>query len=206
LQSIAIVFNPSQAVHLKDPAKARDNRDRTIHKAREEYAATLTAIATLEQDLLGRESSRHKSIASCINRVVPADRQFTTVDIMAALEALDPRRVWRKRSVDSHISRLRDRGIVRRLSRAKGMNEPAVYIRVGVTAPSLPFEGMTLPEVIAEVLRGRSMALTEIAVAMLEAGYQTNMTPKSLRDAVGVSMRKNGKLFRQVGTRWGLLE
>jgi len=93
---------------------AREKRDKAIASVRDEYAATLVRIAALEQDLLGREPSTHKTIAGCINRVLPSDRPFTTVDVMTALEALDPGRVWRKRSVDSHISRLRERGVMRR--------------------------------------------------------------------------------------------
>jgi hypothetical protein len=104
---------------------ARDRRDRIISKARDEYAESLTRISALEQDLLGRDPSTHRTIASCINRVLPSDRPFTTVDILAGLEALDPGRVWLKRSVDSHICRLRDRGIVKRLRKAKG-TEPAL--------------------------------------------------------------------------------
>jgi hypothetical protein len=85
--------------------RAREKRDKAIGQARSEYADTLRKIAELEQDLLGREPSSHKTIASCIDSVIPTDRVFTTVDVMASLEALDPGRVWRKRSVDSHIAR-----------------------------------------------------------------------------------------------------
>jgi len=110
---------------------AREKRDKAIQQARDDYAATLTRIAELEQDLLGRDSPQHKTIAACIDSVIPTDRPFTTVDIMAALEALDPRRNWRKRSLDSHIARLRERGLVRRVKRSQN-RQPAVYARVGV--------------------------------------------------------------------------
>jgi DNA-binding transcriptional ArsR family regulator len=180
---------------------AREKRDKAIDVARNEYAATLVRISALEQDLLGRESSTHQTIASCINRVLPTDREFTTIDVMTALEALDPRRPWRKRSVDSHISRLRERGLVRRLRKSKGL-EPAVYARVGVQVAPMPFGDKTLPEVIGEVLAGRTLTQTELAVAMLDAGYQTTMTPKALRDAVGVVLRRERGQFVQRGGKW----
>jgi hypothetical protein len=129
----------------------------------------------LEQDILGRDLSGHKSIASCINSVLPTDREFTTVDVMSALEAMNSRRVWRKRSVDCHISRLRERGIVRRLSKAKG-DQPAVYVRNGANVPKQPFEDMPMVDVAADVLRGKNLNVTELAVAMVEAGYQTTMS------------------------------
>src|SRR5438105_760429 len=109
--------------------RAREKRDKAIALARSEYAATLVQIATLEQDLLGKVSTRYKRISACIESVIPRDRPFNTTDIMTALEALDPGRVWRKRAVDSHIFRLRERGLVRRMRKAKG-TEPAVYVRV----------------------------------------------------------------------------
>ena len=182
--------------------QARDKRDKAIAQAREDYVATLRRIANLEQDLCGREPSTHKTIASCIDSLIPADRVFTTVDIMTSLEALDPKRDWRKRSIDSHLSRLRGRGIVRRVKKSRN-TQPAVYVRVGVDVKPLPFEDMTLPEVVAEVLRSRQpVRQTDLVVAMLEAGYQTTMSPKALRDAVGRVLRGDEGRFRTRKGEW----
>jgi len=182
--------------------QAREKRDKAIGVARDEYSATLARIAALEQDLLGREPSTHKTISSCIDSVLPDDRCFTTLDIMAALEALDPRRDWRKRSLDCHISRLRDRGLVRRVKKSQN-HQPAIYVRVGVDVEPLPFEDMTLPEVVADVLSSRQpMRQTDLVVAMLEAGYQSTMSAKNLRNAVGVVLHKGKERFRQVDGEW----
>ncbi len=169
-------------------SKAREKRDRAIERAREEYAATLVRIASLEQDLLGKHHSTRQKISACIESVIPTDRTFTTVDIMSALEALDDRRVWRKRSVDNHLSRLRERGLVRRLRKSRN-TEPALYVRVGVDVEQRPFEDMTLPEVVESVLVDGPKSPTEIVVAMLEAGYETTMAGMSLRNAVGRALR-----------------
>ncbi len=182
--------------------QAREKRDKAIAQARDEFAATLRRIAELEQDLLGREPPTHKTIAACIDSIIPTDRVFTTVDIMAALEALDPRRDWRKRSLDSHISRLRDRGIVRRVKKSQN-TQPAIYVRVGVEVEPLPFEDMTLPEVVAQVLEEHQpVRQTDLVVAMLESGYQTSMRPKVLRDAVGRVLRGDKGRFRQRDGKW----
>jgi hypothetical protein len=177
---------------------AKEKRDKIIGQARAEYADTLVKIAELEQDLLGAQPSKHKTIASCINSVLPTDRPFNTLDILAALEALDPGRVWRRRMIDHHIFRLRERGVVRRLRKAKGA-ELAQYVRVGVQVARLPFENMTLPEVMAQVLGDKAMSQTELTMAMLDAGYDTTMTPKALRDAVGVVLRRERKRFSERG-------
>jgi hypothetical protein len=178
-------------------ARARQKRDKLIASARREYAQTLVQIAALEQDLLGKESSRHKRVSASVESVIPSDRTFTTVDVMTALEALDPGRVWRKRSVDNHLSRLRERGLVRRIKKSR-TNEPAVYARVGVQVAPLPFQDLTLGQVIKAVLV-RPMTATELVVAMLEAGYETSMTPNALRNAVGVELRK---AFKRDGAKW----
>jgi len=180
--------------------KARDNRDRIISQARTEYAASLMRIAELEQDLLGRDKPAHKSIASCIERVIPRDRTFTTEDILAGLEALDGRRVWRRRSVDNHISRLRAKNLVRRIQKSHG-HEPAIYVRAGVQVDAIPFENRTLPQAVADVLEASGpLRTTELAVKLLEAGFHTTMSPKALRDAVGVVLRKGA--FRHTAGKW----
>lgn len=185
--------------------KAREKRDRAIGQARKDYSETLVRIAALEQDLLGRDLSSHKQISACIDRVIPTDREFTTVDIMTALEALDSARTWRKRSVDSHISRLRERGLVRRVRKAR-KTEPAIYARAGVKTAPRAFEGQTLKQVIEGTLAGGAMTQTELAVAMLEAGYETTMTPRAFRTAVGVVLRGNAGRFRQESVKWGVAE
>jgi len=184
--------------------QARDKRDKAIGQAREDYAATLRRIAGLEQDLCGREPLTHKTIASCIESVLPSDRVFTTVDIMTSLEALDPKRDWRKRSIDSHLSRLRGRGIVRRVKKSQN-TQPAIYVRVGVDVEPLPFEDMPLAEVVAEVLGGcQPVRQTDLVVAMLEAGYQTTMSPKRLRDAVGRVLRGDRGQFWEEDGEWSI--
>lgn len=59
---------------------ARDRRDKLIAKARTEYEATIAKIASIEQDLLGREPTNPRSIASCVSSVIPADEPFTSGD------------------------------------------------------------------------------------------------------------------------------
>lgn len=182
--------------------QARERRDKSIKLARDEYAATLTRIATLEQDLLGRDKPDHRTISSCIDSVIPKDRTFTTVDLMTSLEALDPRRNWRKRSLDTHISRLREKGIIRRVSKSKN-NSPAIYVRTGTKTDPIPFEGMTLAEVVRKVLAERQpLRGVELSIAILEAGYQTAMTRDHFRTAVSVILRKGG--FANSDGKWSV--
>ncbi len=179
---------------------ARDKRDKAVNQARAEYADTLVKIAALEQDLLGSVPSGHKTIASSINSVLP-DEPFTTLDILARLEALDPGRVWHRRMIDHHIFRLRERGVVRRLQKAKG-HELAVYVRKGVQVEPIPFDDKTLAEVAAEVLADGPLSQTELAIKLLDRGYRTTMTPAALRDALGVVLRKGP--FKRQGGKWAV--
>jgi len=67
----------------------------------------------------------------------------------------------------------------------------------------LPFDDMTLGEVVKEVLGARGpMRQTELVVAMMEAGYQTTMQPQGLRDAVGNVLRKDDGPFQHSGGKW----
>ena len=178
--------------------RARDKRDRLIAEARREYESTLVDIAKLEQDLLGTRSHRYRKISAAIEAVIPRDRPFTTQDVMSGLEALDPGRVWRMHSVISHVTRLRERGLLTRIKRAT-KREHAVYTRVENPAKVVPLDDMTLLEVIRYVLT-RPMSVTEVAVACLEAGYQTEMSNGNLRTHVKRLLCREG--FRQEGGKW----
>ena len=48
------------------------------------------------------------------------------------------------------------------------------------------------------------LGTTEMAVALLEAGYHTTMGAKALRDAIGVTLRKKRGQFMQQGDKWRL--
>ncbi len=178
-------------------ARARDKRDRTISDARNEYEETLTAIAALEHGLTGRKRSLGK-ISACIESVIPRAEPFTSTEIIASLEALDSSRVWHKWTVDNHITKLRAKGIIRRISRHKG-HQRALYVRVGAEVDRLPFEDMTLVEVIRAVLT-EPMTQTELTVRMREAGYDSTMDNRVLRNVVGEELRSGG--FTKEGGKW----
>lgn len=180
--------------------RAREKRDKAIDLIRKQYADTLQKIAVLEQDMTGRLPADHRSMASCIEAVIPTDREFTTRDIMASLEAMDTNRDWSMRGIVSHISTLRERGLVKRLRKSKN-TEPAVYVRIGVEVKPEPFQDMTLVEVVAQVLGDGPLTLTELAVRILEQGYVTTMRKPGLRTAIGTVLRKNPQ-FREQGGKW----
>ncbi len=184
--------------------RAIERRNRAIAKARADYKATLTRLAELEQDLYGIKPVAHKTVAACIDSVIPSDRAFTTADVMAGLEALDNGREWRKRSIDNHLSRLRERGIVKRVKRARKGNL-AIYARADLDMEPVAFQDMELWEVMALILRDSDEPMTaiELTVALIEAGYETSMTRQHLRNTVGRMLAERGE-FERDGEAWGL--
>jgi hypothetical protein len=186
-------------------AKARANRDKIIARAKEEYAASLARINELEQDLLGRDRPQHKTLSACVDSTLPRDAPFTTSEIMVKLELLDPKRTWRKRSVDDHITRLRKRGVVRRVHRPSGSMSGAVYIRADVNGKPVPFGDKTLQEAVAQLLADQGpLNVAEVAVKLLEDGYHTTMGARRLRDAVSAVFRKHSARFSQRAGKWAL--
>lgn len=185
---------------------ALDKRDAAIRQVRDEYAATIKRIAELEQDIKGSAPSDHKTIAQCVQEVIPYGRTFTTVDIMAGLEAMAPHRIWRKHSIITRLTVLQEKGVIKRISRPKG-GEPAVYARIDVEVDTQPFGDLSLQEAIATLLADRpSITQTDIIVALVESGYQTTMNKEALRNAVGTAMRNHPERFkRQNGNRWSLV-
>jgi hypothetical protein len=182
--------------------QAREKRDKAINIANDIYSATLTRIAALEQDLTGHNPSTHRTLSDCINNAMPFDRPFTTIDVMAALEGMDPTRAWRKLSINNHMGRMRRAGIIRRLRRPSG-KQPAQYVRLGVQVEPSPCEGKTLTDVLLELLPGKAMTLTELAVTVLEAGFPTKMKARGMRCAIGQAVRKDRRFARE-GGKWAL--
>jgi hypothetical protein len=167
-------------------------------KARQEYEAALVQIATLEQDLLGRDNSKHRTISECVMRVIPKDRSFSTQDVYVALEALDPTRYWRKRTIDTVMTSLRERKIVKRIKRGT-IHEPALYALVDSDiTPPWPLADVPLHKAVRMVLT-RPMTTAEVTVAVTEAGYRSAMKPEYLRQHV---VRELQKGFKRQGEKW----
>lgn len=186
---------PSEFVALRARAKAR--RDQIIKDANHEYESNLVEIATIERNLLGKRPEKNQNVSSCINQVLPKDEPFTVNDIMRRLESLDSGRYWRLRTVNAHISALRERGIVKRLSRPGGA-APACYACSGYDFDVSPIANMSLCDVIRSVLTN-PMTTLEVAVAVREAGYKTTMTDKRFLKHV---VRELGREFEQAGGKW----
>ena len=55
---------------------------------------------------------------------------------------------------------------------------------------------------MAEVLGSQALTQTELAMAMIEAGYRSTMTAKGLRNAVGVKLRGERGRFARRGGKW----
>ena len=93
---------------------------------------------------------------------------------------------------------------MRRIRKSKN-TEPAVFARVRVEVESVPFQDMTLPEVIAATLvkpGGRELTVTELAAHFSEAGYETSITGKALRTAIGAELRRYPERICQDGSKW----
>jgi hypothetical protein len=117
--------------------------------------------------------------------------------VLLALEALDHGRVWRKASVARHITFLREKGLLRRVKRAK-VNEPASYIRCeGPGDNEAPDK--TLRQVILETVT-RPMRIVEVVLAVQEAGYRTTMNREHFRTHCIRELKAAG--FRLDGGKW----
>jgi hypothetical protein len=171
-------------------SKARAKRDRAIAKARHDYQDTIRRIHQRAYGKLIRQRKRGaQRLGLLIDSVVPRHREFTIADIIAALTEIDPRRYWHANSVGNHLTMLRKRGVIRRTRRHRP-TEPSRYVHVDAPVPLRILEDMTLREVALAVRGNRTMTLTELTVAIREAGYDTKMNGKRLRDALAVIFRR----------------
>lgn len=78
-------------------------------------------------------------------------------------------------------------------------------MRVDATAQDYSFADMTLADVMASVLGDKAMNATELTVAIMEAGYVTAMTRRSLRHAICELFRERPERFtKEDDDRWRL--
>lgn len=186
--------------------QARIKRDKALAKIHEDYAATIARIAVVEQDLLGLKPPGHKPISECVARVLPTDRVFTIDDVVTALQVLEPRRNWRKWSIGHVLGQLREKGLVRRVTRSK-VGMAATYARIGVPIEDDPYRDVLLVDVVAEVLEkaGRPLNLTEVTVAVQGTGYKSSASTKNLRGSVSGALSKDARFIVDLG-KWSLVK
>jgi hypothetical protein len=178
--------------------KARQRRNTLIEVANAEYEATLLQIATLERGLLDKLPKPPRSVAAFVNSVMPKTGTFTYLDIKASLESLDPGRVWKERTIHGHLSKLRMRGIIRRLKRSTSTGY-AVYTKAEHPVKVQPLDDMSLAQCIRTVLR-EPMTATEIMVAVTELGFRSTMSPRPLLRYIGALLRKGN--FKKSCNKW----
>ena len=100
--------------------------------------------------------------------------------------------------VDTHIHRLRELGLIRRVRRARS-NEPAMYARVEAPPRGQQVDDTSLMQAIGQALV-RPMNTAEVSVAVLESGYQTKMSKSNFRYAVAKALKRAG--FTRKGGKW----
>ena len=182
-------------------ALAKERYHTAVAAARAEYRTVLRRIKSLENALAPKDHEPPAdSIAHFVEQAMPEDRAFTLSDVMAGLEAIDSDREWPRYTVQKRLQKLCERGDIYLVQRPKS-GKPSLYAREGVVVAQLPFQGMTLRQVIEATLT-RPMNATEIAVALLEAGYDTAMSHRGLRHEIASILRNGPKRFRKNGNRW----
>jgi len=180
--------------------RARDQRDAAIKLARSTYETALNQITALENILLERGKPKVRRISDCVGSVMPVDRPFTIEEITERLQAMFPARIWNKAVVSNHITHMRQRGVVYRVSKPKrGHN--AVYAAKGVQVPASAFGDKPLSDVMSELLT-EPMRPVELAVRVLESGYETSMSRDNMRVTICRVLRTNGGFRKVAGGKW----
>lgn len=190
---IATMDTTAAFTELRKQALAKRNAAHVV--ANKEYQDTLSRINALEQDITGRVHTLHRKMTDCIMEVMPKDKPFTTQDIWLSLKALDSSRDWIRRSIDCHITRLREKGYLKRLRRHHG-RDLAVYAFAGGEVADFPFGDKTLLEAMQDVLRdSEPLRPPELTVKLLESGFYTRRSRKDFRASVGSALNTNPELF-----------
>ena len=187
---------------------AARKRDSVITEARDDYKRSITEIARLEQHLIGEiraeRPKRHnkRKLQDLIVAILPGDCSFTINDVCGFIEGADPDRTFNKQTVRMVLHRLHKEGTITRLSDASGSRR-VIYAVPGFIAPADPSLGDWAKRILGE--SGKPMKAVEIMVAMTEAGYEMECSPKDAVHHLEGALVKDG-VFIAESDHWHLEE
>lgn len=188
--------------------QARKKRDAVIMSARRECRDSIRKIDAisrrLSQAALKRRAKPGQPIIEMICDLIPQDRTFTFGEIVEQLQDADPGRDFNVPSLRTFFQKLRDRGIIRRVSKVDG--GCVLWAATGHVIPDGPFGAMSLVDVAELVLRDAGpLWPTELVLTIQERGYRTDADPRKLLNSLQTSLKRNRERFVcDEDRRWGL--
>ena len=184
---------------------ARDKRDDAIHAIKAVYQTELDSINSLEKKLTRKPSLKGRPKPEVpmhvqIMEAVPTDANFTVHDLLEWLElpASD------KTIVRTTIDRLMSRHQIKRVRRGR-RGTPALFAVTSFGPPVNPLNNLSQVDAAESVLRsfGQPVTITELALAMIEQGYDPVSGNRKLKKSLGAALgRKPG--FKNECGLWSL--
>ena len=180
---------------------ARDKRDRAIKFIKDDYSSTLEQINALEKKLIRRKPSlkgRAKPAVPLRVEILdcaPRDSTFTVNDILERLE-LDESESVRVRTT---FDRMIKRGDIKRVKRGR-KNIPALFAVSTYGPPTNQLNDLSQIEAAEVVLReiGRPLSVAQLAVEMLERGFEPVGGRQNFIKSLRSAMRRNNAFVQNI--------
>ena len=182
---------------------ARDKRDAAIAAIKSEYRKELAEINKLEKSLTKKPGLKGRPkpkipLWTRIMDVVPTDANFTVDDVLRLLDlpASD------KSLIRTTFDRLMQKHLIKRLRRGR-KNNPATFAVTEFGPPTNPLNDMSQVEAAETVLRelAKPLQLVELAVEMMERGYEPVGDPLTFKKSLGAAMNKSNR-FKRIGDQY----
>lgn len=178
--------------------QAQDKRDAAIMAARKECRDSIRKINAIScrvgQVTPKRRATPGQPIIEMICDLIPQDRTFTFGEIVEQLQAVDPGRDFNLPSLRTFFQKLRDRGMIRRVSKVDG--GCVLWAAAGFHVTDSPFGAMSLVDVAEAVLRDAGpLWPTELVLTIRERGYRSDADPRKLLNSLQSSLKRNRERF-----------
>lgn len=193
---------------LRERAAAK--LDSTIEAARKEYRDTILKINQLQDELAPRKARAAArfptSIMGLVGQHIPRDRQFTSHDILDAMELAHPDKPLNQKTVVWAVGRLGARGLIRRVAKDRLGN--IIWCHAESQLDDKPFEVMPVSDVITQVLQDGPQTPHEIVAGAQKIGFRASDNPVDVLRVIRKSLSMNPKKFKRdrMTGRWGLVE
>ena len=169
---------------------AAGKRDAAIRAAKKEYAITVEKIAELEGRIKGRREPRARAkpkttLADLIYAQLPDDRTFSVDDVCGLVKSAEPDRERTRATIITNLNRMARAGSIKRV-RIATAGKPVLYAMADFDVP----EARTMLDWAKDVEGWETMKPVELMVAMTEAGFEMDASPRESVRSLSRELKK----------------
>jgi hypothetical protein len=183
-------------------------REAAIDEARRKCQEIIRWVNKLEKQLVppppSKPEQKREAFCDALLRLMPKDREFTTVELFHVARKALPQRRLSVEKVRSSLAYLEESDRVRRI---RLVNATIQWGGPWFVEKTKQWVQPTCAKEAEKVLRERGpLRILDLLVAIREAGFRADDDPRKVQSALARALCMNPRFKKVEGRRWGLVE